>query len=132
MSAIAIAYSGSGSTYNFVIRNFGGNEMPRSYQESASYSQSANGASVLSGPAFRQKYSWAISTVITNTDADLLMEMFESWDTDRSSGLSAAVGLTDQTGPGPSITTNAVFSTAPTFTRMGPNRMMASFGFLEV
>ena len=132
MDAIAIAYSGSGGSYNFVITNFGGNEMPRTYQESASYDLSANGASILSGPAFRQKYVWAISTIVPNADAYLLMGMFENWDTDRSNGLAAAVGIVDQTGPGADVSTNAIFSTTPSFTRMGPKNMMISFGLAEV
>lgn len=132
MSAIGIAYSGGAGGFNIVITNFGGNEYPRSYQESAAYSQSVNGASILSGPAFKQKYQWAISTIMLNADAEILQNMFESWDSDRSEGLAAAVGIIDQTGPGSDISTNAVFGTAPTFVRVGPLQMMVSFGLLEV
>ena len=132
MPVIGIAYSGTIGAFNIVITNFGGNQLPRSYQESAAFSTSANGASILAGPAFKQKYQWAISTMMLNSDAEILQNMFEAWDSDRSEGLAAAVGIVDETGPGPDVSTNAVFTTAPTFTRMGPLQMMVSFGLLEV
>ncbi len=132
MPAIGIAYSGSAGAFNIVITNFGGNQFPRSYQESATFSQSANGASILAGPAFKQKYQWAISTIMLKADAEILQDMFESWDKDRSAGLAAAVGIVDETGPGADVSTNAIFATPPTFTRMGPLQLMVSFGLMEV
>ena len=132
MSQIAIAYSSGLGSYNFVVDNFGGTDMPRTYQESAAYSQSSNGASILAGPAFRQKYQWVISTLTTPDSASLLMQMFEAWDEDRSNGLAAAVGLTDTTGPGSNISANAIFATAPSFTRVSPSITQVSFGLMEV
>ena len=66
---IGISYTASGGTaYNFQIDNFGDNAMPRSYVGSASFDLSANGASILGGPAFKQKYQWVISTIMGTPD----------------------------------------------------------------
>jgi hypothetical protein len=132
MSQIGISYTpSSGGPYNFLFSEFSGAELPRTYQASASFSQSSNGASILTGPSFRQKYIWAISTPMTKTAAADLDRMYRAWDLDRSNGLAAAVGVTDQLFSD-SVSTSAVFSTPPSYSRMGPNHMMVSFGLAEV
>ena len=129
---IGISYTASGGTaYSFQIDNFGDNAMPRSYVGSATFDLSANGASILGGPAFRQKYQWVISTIMNTSDAQAFDAMFQAWDTDRGSGLTAACGVTDQTW-GPTVDTDAVFVTPPTYTRMSPRLTMVSFGLQEV
>lgn len=129
---IGISYTDSGSNvYNFQIDNFGDNAMPRSYMNSASFDMSANGASILGGPAYSQKYQWVISTLMDTTDAESFDAMFQAWDTDRAAGLTAACGIVDETW-GPDVTTNAVFVTAPAYTYMGPKLTMVSFGLQEV
>lgn len=129
---IGISYTDSGSNvYNFQIDNFGDNAMPRSYTDTASFDMSANGASILGGPAYSQKYQWVISTLMQTTDAESFDTMFQAWDTDRAAGLTAACGIVDETW-GPDVTTNAVFVTAPTYTYMGPKLTMVSFGLQEV
>jgi len=133
MSQIGVSYTPSGGSpvYNFVFDNFGDNALPRSYQGSASFTQSANGASIIAGPAFRQKYIWAIASIVPKEKAALFDEMFQAWDTDRSTGLPAAVGVTDQTF-GPSVSTSAIISTPPTYSRMGPRLMLVAFSLIEV
>lgn len=133
MSQIGISFTPSGGSpiYSFVFYNFGGNELPRVYQDNASFTQSANGTSILAGPAYRQKYIWAISSVIETTEAEQIDAMFKAWDTDRSNGLPAACGVTDETF-GPVVNASAIFSTAPSYTRMGPKLTMISFGLTEV
>lgn len=129
---IGISYTDSGSTaYNFQIDNFGDNAYPRSYMDSASFDMSANGASILGGPAFRQKYQWVISTIMQTTDAEAFDVMFQSWDYDRATGLNAACGLIDETW-GPDVSANVVFVTAPSYARMGPRLTLVSFGLQEV
>lgn len=129
---IGISYTADGGTaYTFQIDNFGDNAMPRSYTSTASFDMSANGASILGGPAYRQKYQWVISTVMQTTDAENFDAMFQAWDTDRSSGLTAACGITDQTW-GAVVDTNAVFVTPPSYTYMGPQLTLVSFGLQEV
>ena len=129
---IGISYTDAGSTaYNFQIDNFGENAMPRSYVGSMTYEMSANGANLLGGPAYRQKYQWVISTIMQTTDAQAFDVMFQAWDTDRAAGLTAACGIVDQTW-GPSVSTSAVFVTAPTYTRLSPILTLVSFGLQEV
>ena len=129
---IGISYTDAGSTaYNFQIDNFGDNSMPRSYVGSMTYEMSANGANLLGGPAYRQKYQWVISTIMQTTDAQAFDAMFQAWDTDRAAGLTAACGIVDQTW-GPSVSTSAVFVTAPTYTRLSPILTLVSFGLQEV
>jgi len=129
---IGISYTAdSGTAYTFQIDNFGDNAMPRTYTASANFDMSANGASILGGPAFKQKYQWVIATIMPTATAENFDEMFQAWDTDRASGLTAACGITDQTW-GPDVDTNAVFVTPPSYTRLSPQLTLVSFGLQEV
>ena len=131
MSVIGLSYTAQGgSVYNFVLDNFGGNEMPRSYESSVNFSSSANGASILTGPAYRQRYQWVISTIMPTTTAEQFDQMFTDWDTDRSAGYPVALGVNDETF-GSAVTGDAVFVTPPSYTRMGPQLTLVSFGLLE-
>ena len=132
MSSIGISYSpqGGGTPYNFVLDNFGGQELPRSYEASASFSDSANGATLLSGPAYRQKYQWVISSLMPDSDALSFDEMFRAWDLDRGNGLPVGCGLIDETF-GPSVSATVVFVTPPVYTYMGPQFTLVSFGLKE-
>lgn len=111
--------------------NFGGNEMPRSYTGTANLGKSANGTSIMSGPAYGQKYFWAVSSIVLDATALEFDALFKAWDALRATGAAAAVGILDQTF-GADVNTNAVFTTPPTYTRMGPNYTMVSFGLTEV
>jgi len=130
---IAISYTavGGGTPRNHLIDNFGDNAMPRSYVNSATFDTSASGANILGGPAFRQRYQWVISTIMRTSLAESFDLMFREWDGDRAAGYSAAVGIVDQTW-GSLIGTSAVFVTPPTYTRMGPQLTLVSFGLQEV
>lgn len=129
---IGISYTADeGTAYNFQIDNFGDNAYPRSYTGSVSFDMSANGANLLGGPAYRQKYQWVISTIMQTTDAEAFDVMFQAWDADRAAGLTAACGITDQTW-GPDVDTDAVFVTAPSYTRLSPRLTLVSFGLQEV
>ena len=132
MSQIGVSYTPSSGSpvYNFVIDNFDSTDLPRSYSNDAAFNKSANGTSIFSGPAYRQKYVWAFSTMMTTVKAAEFDEMFQAWDTDRSGGLAAAVGITDETF-GATVNTSAIFSTAPQYTRMGPVYTLVSFGLTE-
>ena len=133
MSQIGVSYTPSGGSpvYRFIFDNFGDDALPRSYQASASFSESANGTSIVSGPAFRQKYVWVISSIVTKVEAESIDQMFQAWDTDRATGLPAAFGITDNTF-GPSLSTSAIVSTPPSYVRMGPQFMLVSLGLSEV
>ena len=130
---LGISYTPSGGSpvYSFQIDNFGDNAMPRTYVGSISYDMSASGANLLGGAAYGQKYQWVVSTIMDTTDALTFDAMFRAWDTDRAAGLTAACGIVDQTW-GSDVTTDAVFVTAPSYTRMGPKLTMVSFGLQEV
>lgn len=131
MSTIGIAYSGTGGSHNIVIDNFGDAAMPRSYVGSISYDLSSNGASILGGPAYRNKYQWVISTVVPKQTALDIDAMYQGWDADRANGENAACGITDETW-GPAVNTSAVFVTSPKYTRLGPAFVLVSFGLQEV
>lgn len=132
MSQIGISFTSSGSTeYSFIFTNFGDTEMPRSYQSTASFSLSANGTSILGGPAYRQKYQWVMSSIVTKDEALSIDALFQAWDTDRAQGLPAACGVTDQTF-GPEVSTSAVFATPPSYNRLSPRLTLVSFGLEEV
>ena len=129
---IGISYTAdSGTAYNFQINNFGDNAMPRSYVGAMTFDMSANGANILGGPAYREKYQWVISTIMQTAEAQGFDVMFQAWDTDRAAGLTAACGIIDQTW-GPDVDTNAVFVTPPSYTRLSPTLTLVSFGLQEV
>ena len=133
MASIGVSFTpDSGSpVYSFVFRNFGGNEMPRTYTGTASFSQSSTGTTILGGPAFVQKRIWAISSLIETTEAEQFDVMFQAWDADRANGLPVACGVTDNTF-GSTVNANAIFSTPPSYTRAGTQYTIVSFGLTEV
>lgn len=127
MSSIGVAYS----TYNVVFDLFSGGEVARTFDATATFTRGVSGQQLISGNTSRQKYIWAVSGVLTDTEAIKIEEMFKAWDADRASGLAAAIGVTDETF-GPSLTTSAVFSTPPSFIRTGPHHFTVAFGLAEV
>ncbi len=133
MSQIGVSYTPSGGSpvYNFVFSKFIGDELPRSYASSASLEFAVNGTVTMTGPAYKQKRIWAISSPMSNAQAAEFDAMYQAWDTDRGAGLSAAVGVADTTF-GPTVTTSAVFTTAPTYSKFGPADKLVSFGLTEV
>lgn len=133
MAQIGLSYTPSGGSpvYNIVLSNFGDDGLPRSYDGSANYTDSANGAAILDGPAYLQKYSWAVSSLVPKALALEFDEMFRAWDTDRAAGLPAVCGLSDTTF-GPQVDTQVLFITPPSYTYMGPVLTMVSFGLKEV
>ena len=135
MASIAVSFTPSTGVptppYDFQFRNFGDNNIPRVYDNSASFNPSANGANALTGPAYAQKRIWAVSSIVNTSDATYFDEMYRAWDADRAAGKPVACGVVDDTF-GATVTTSAIFSTAPTYTRMGPNHTMVSFGLTEV
>ena len=114
-----------------LLTQFTDEDIPRTYQETASFTTSANGASVITGPAFRQKYIWGISVLVTKAQALKIDEIFQSWDSDRANGYTAAVGVTDNTF-GAELVTSAIISTPPNFTRLSPDNWIVAFGLTEV
>lgn len=132
MSAIGIAYlSQAGQSYNLLLDTFDGNEAARSYDSSVSFERGVSGQQVLTGRPGRQKYIWAISAVLNKADAEKLDDMFRDWDTDRATGKAVAVGITDTTLLA-SVTTDAIFTTPPSFIRLNPYTYSVSFGLTEV
>lgn len=133
MASIGISYTPySGSpAYNFEIDNFQDAAFPRTYMSSATFDKSANGAVILGGPAYRDKYQWVISTLMETSTAQEFDSMFRDWDADRAAGHSVACGILDQTW-GSDVDTSAVFMTPPSFTYSGGNLTLVSFGLGEI
>ena len=131
--SLGISYTPSAGTpvYDILLTKFTDNALPRVYDSSLNYGQSVTGASVLTGPAFTQKYIWTISCHLTKTQAIELDAMFQAWDQDRSNGLSAAVGLIDRTF-GPEVNTSALFSTPPSYVYYSASLVIVTFGLSEV
>lgn len=130
---IGLSYTpDSGSpVYNVLFRDFTSRELPRTYLSNAAFSNSANGTVILDGPAFRQKYAWAIDCQLSKADALELKALFEAWDTDRSNGLPVACGISDQTF-GDQIDTSALITTPPSFTYFSRNLVIVNIGLTEV
>lgn len=85
----------------------------------------------MSGPANQQKRIWAISGPLLTAQAISFDAMYRSWDQDRGNGLAAAIGIIDQTF-GPEISTSAVITTPPTYSKMSPTHMMVNVGLTEI
>ena len=132
MASIGVSFTPQAGSpvYSFVFRNFGGNDMPRSYVDSVGFSESANGTTILGGPAYAQKRIWAVSSMIPTSEAENFDAMYRAWDADRAAGYPVACGITDDTF-GPTVNTDAIFSTAPTYMRAGPQYTVVSFGLTE-
>ena len=120
----------NGTVYDAEVPYFLDAGLPRSYGETGQFSSSANGSSILAGPAYSQKYIWAISTLVSRAEAESIDAMYRAWDNDRAAGLPAAVGILDETF-GTSISTTAVFTTPPSYTITG-TQFEVSFGLTEV
>lgn len=133
MASIGVSFTPqSGSpVYSFVFRNFGGNELPRTYSDTATFAESSNGTTILGGPAFVQKRIWALSSMVYTTEAENFDNMYRAWDADRANGYPVACGIVDDTF-GATVSTSVIFSTAPTYMRAGPNHTVVSFGLTEV
>lgn len=130
---IGLSYTpDSGSpVYNILFKEFTSRDLPRSYLNNAAFSNSANGTVVLAGPAFRQKYAWAIDCHLTKADAIELRDLFEAWDADRANGLPVACGLTDETF-GATINTSVLITTPPTFSYYSQSLVITNIGLTEV
>ena len=134
MASITISYAaqhGANTTYSLEIKQFTGEDLPRSFQGAFAFDSSANGTSILTGPSYQEKRIWAISTPLNDTDTTTLYNMFKAWDTDRAAGLSVACGIVDDTFI-ETVSVNAVFSTPPSFSQMGGYGYAVDFGMTEV
>ena len=131
--SLGISYTPVAGTpvYDITFTEFADSALPRSYSSDVSYDLSANGATILSGPAFRQKYIWAISAHQRPEKAQEFDAMFRAWDEDRSNGYNAAVGIIDDTF-GTQVSGSAVFSTAPSYVYVSPSITLVTFGLSEV
>jgi hypothetical protein len=131
--SLGISYTPVAGTpvYDITFTEFTDTALPRMYMAEASYENSVTGASILSGPAYRQKYMWTISCHQTPVKAQELDDMFRAWDEDRSNGYSAALGIIDRTF-GAEVSSSALFSTPPSYVYISPSITLVSFGLSEV
>jgi hypothetical protein len=133
MAGLAIAYTSQngGGTWNIVFKEFTSSDFPRQWESAAGFARSQTGALVQGGPRYSQKYIWVIDCLMDAPEALLLNTLYASWDYDRSQGKSVAVGVTDATF-GSLVTTQASFTTPPTFTYASPRKTIVSFGMVQV
>lgn len=130
---ITISYTGQQAqgVTAVTIKNFLGTTRPRGYQDNNSIDFAITGSTFITGPSYRNKYLWAVNTLLSSADADTLETLFENWDSDRGAGYTAAVNVVDATTT-TTKNSSAVFSTAPVFERSGPNNWSVAFGLTEV
>lgn len=130
--SIGLAYTSQsgGVVYNVVVKELRGNALARTYVNNSNFQYSQNGASVLDGPAFRQKYGWTVSAFLTPEEALNLDGMFRAWDADRGQGLPAAIGVTDELF-GEVVSTSAIFTVPPAFIRFSAKTWQVDFAIQE-
>lgn len=124
---IAISYS----TYSVTFDKFLDENVPRTYLEEGTLDYSLSGTTILGGPSRVSKRIWAISGILSTEDAQALDAMYLAWLTAKSTGAAALVSLTDDIFTPTSISANALFSTAPTYTSFAPTLWIASLGLTE-
>ncbi len=132
MSSIGVAYTSSGGqTYNATFSSFTEAELARTYDSSDQFVRGVSGTQLITGRPGRSKYIFAVAALVDETVALELDNMFQAWDEDRGKGIAAAVGVLDETGF-KAESVSAVFTTAPEFTKAGPNLYAVAFGLTEV
>jgi hypothetical protein len=133
MAGLAVAYNAQygGGSWNIVFTDFTSRDLPRTFENAAGFGRSQTGALIQSGPRYAQKYMWAIDCMVDSEQAVALEALYKAWDYDRAKGKSVAVGVTDATF-GATITGQATFTTAPTFTYASPRKTIVSFGMTGV
>ena len=122
------------STYDFTFTDFTGGELPRTFVSTSALTRSATGAQVYGGAPYTAKYIWAISVVSDKEEARQIMDMFEAFDQERSTGNLPKITVTDTTF-GPAVTGEAVFTTPPSVGRWGGAAALSyavSFGITQV
>lgn len=131
---IAVSYTqqtGGSTVYSLTFTYFTDENVPRSYLEEGTLDFSASGTTILGGPSRLSKRIWAISSVLTTSDAQNLEALYRAWLADKVTGISCVLAVVDDTfGPTP-VSANAVFSTAPTFTKFSPTEWLVSLGLTE-
>jgi hypothetical protein len=134
MASITISYTaqhGANTAYSITLDQFSGEDVPRSFVGGFSFDNSANGTSILAGPSYQQKRIWSISVPVTQADTQVIYDLFKAWDTDRAEGLPVACGIVDDTFM-EEVSANAIFSTPPSFSKLGGYGFLADFAMTEV
>lgn len=133
--SIAISYTqqtGGSTAYSVTFDYFTGEDLPGTYLEEGSFEFSQSGTAIKGGPARGPRKIWAISSVLTNSEAQTLDSLYKAWATDSGAGVSAVVELDDSTFGPSTVEVYAVITTAPTFSMFGPRHYLCSIGLTEV
>lgn len=85
----------------------------------------------MTGPAYSQKKIWAIEAYMTPSEAEVVYNLFESWDSDRALGLPVACSIEDNTLFS-QVVSSVVISTPPSFSEAGPAYFYVNIGLTEV
>ena len=131
MSTTQVGIRLSLDTLTIFIPEFTARDIARSYAGSATVNLGASGSQLMSGPARRQQYIWAIGTISSKADALLIDQMFRNWDQKRAEGGTPAILVEDNTF-GDTVSTYATFSTPPTYVYYSSATMAIDFGLTEV
>ena len=67
----------SGYGISIELDRFSGNNFPRERPEPLAFSESRNGATLLSGQAFESKHIWQVSAVLTQSQSLLLGDLYD-------------------------------------------------------
>lgn len=133
MSTISIAYTtqDASATYNVSFQLFSDGSLPRTYLDSGGLENTVKGGIYYSGSMYPNKRVWAISSVLTDAQAQTLDTLYRAWDADRAEGYATVVGILDDTF-GDSVDTDATITTPPTFSKFGVGHWTISIGLTEV
>lgn len=132
---IALSYTqqtGGSTAYSVTFTFFTNEDIPRSYVEEANFGFSQSGTAIRGGPSRGARRIWAITSVLTNDEAEDLDGLYKAWAADSGQGISAVVALDDATFGSTTAEVYAVITTAPTFSRFGPRHYLCSIGLTEV
>jgi len=121
-------------TYTQTLDRFSGGGAQRTYVDTATLDFSATGTAIQSGSTRSARRIWAVSLLLNKDDAFDLQDLYEAWDTERASGGTAVVSLTDQITGRNSFTANTVFTEAVNIELVGNGAPLyrVSFSLTEV
>lgn len=131
---IAISYTqqtGGSTAYSINFEYFTDENLPRTHLEESTVDYSLAGTTILGGPARISKRVWAVSSVLSTSEAQELEAMYRAWLGDKITGITCLVSLADDTFTPTTLNVNALFSTAPSFTKFSANEWLCSVALTE-
>lgn len=133
MASIVLSYTtqDTSTAYTTTFTDFIGNTLPRSHNTQSAFNFSTRGASIINGPSYVEKRTWAIAAIIPRSQATYIETMYRDWDQDRAAGFPAALNVTDDTF-GSTVSTSVIISQAPVFNMLSYQYWEVTLGLTEV